>query len=401
MFRSLTPRQLAFDLSVPVGMCLLFWAGYASTSPLQGLVVVGMAVALAFRRLSPGLSLGIAWAVALAQMAMQLEPNPSNLVIAGILYATAAYGSRTVRWLGFASAPLGALLATLYLLVMPALVGFPGGVMGTPRTLPDVLLPAFQIFVAGTTFFLLAWTLGLLVNIWMRARESRRAQAEAERAVVVEQERNRIARDMHDVVAHSLAVVIAQADGARYAQRTDPAAAEAALTTIASTAREALSDVRVLLARLRHAEGEVPQPALGDLDRLYESFRSSGLELARTESGAPLQLSAAAQLAVFRVVQEALTNALRHGDRAVPVSIHFAWGADELRLTVRNRLRHGSPPAGPRGHGLTGMTERAALIGGRLDAGAAGDQFLVEAVVPAHPQPLSGPAVAVPAGEAR
>jgi signal transduction histidine kinase len=288
-----------------------------------------------------------------------------------------------------------------YVFFLPRAIGLAGFEGGGSFPWADVLLPAFQSWIAGTAFFLLAWTLGLLANIWMRARESRRAQAEAERAVVVEQERNRIARDMHDVVAHSLAVVIAQADGARYAQRTDPAAAEAALTTIASTAREALADVRVLLARLRHAEGEAPQPALGDLDRLYESFEASGLELVRTASGDPLQLSAAAQLAVYRVVQEALTNALRHGATSAPVRIHFAWDDEAVGLSVRNRLRSAAP-AGPPGHGLTGMTERAALIGGRLDAGITGDQFVVDAVVPAHPQSVSaGRAAAVPAAESR
>jgi signal transduction histidine kinase len=381
VFRRLTPQQLTLDLLVSAGMVLVLWAGYASSGLAHVLVIVGMGIALALRRLSPGLALGVAWVVSLAQMAAGLPPNPVNLAIAGILYTTAAYGSKPVRWLGFASAPLGALIAAVYVFLLPRLVGFPWFQTGIGGT-ADGLLPAFQAWIAGTTFFLLAWTLGLLARTWMRARESRRAQTEAERTVVVEQERNRIARDMHDVVAHSLAVVIAQADGARYAQRTDPAAAEAALTTIAATAREALSDVRVLLARLRHSEGDVPQPALDDLDRLAESFRASGLELVRTESGTPRSLSAAAQLAVYRVVQEALTNALRHGDTGAPVPVHFAWEERDLRVTVRNRLRPGAGQAGPPGHGLTGMTERAALIGGRLEAGPAGDQFVVEVVVP-------------------
>ena len=399
MFRSLTPRQLTFDTALPAAMLVVLSVPYFGTRDVgQLLVVFGMAVALGFRRLSPGLALGIAWAVAFVQMGLGLQPNPANLAIAGVLYATAAYGSKRVRWLGFASAPVGALIAAVYVLVLPRITGVPEFEAGLAGGFAEIALPVFQAWIAGTTFFLLAWTLGLLARTWMRARESRRAQTEAERTVVVEQERNRIARDMHDVVAHSLAVVIAQADGARYAQRTDAAATDAALTTIAATAREALSDVRVLLARLRHSEGDVPQPALEDLDRLAESFEASGLDLVRTESGTPRQLTAAVQLAVYRVVQEALTNALRHGDPDAPVRVHIAWEGAELRVTVRNRLRQGGGPGGPPGHGLTGMTERAALIGGRLDAGPTGDQFVVDALLPAHAEPATA---ALPAGEAR
>jgi signal transduction histidine kinase len=390
VFRSLTPRQLAFDTAMPAALLVVLAVPYlADRNYATVLVVFGMAVTLVFRRVSPGLALALAWVVAVMQMGLQLPPNPANLAIAGVLYATAAYGSKRVRWAGFASAPVGALIAAVYVTVLSRLSGLPQFESGLARGLAAVALPTFQAWIAGTTFFLLAWTLGLLARTWMRARESRRAQAEAEQAVVVEQERNRIARDMHDVVAHSLAVVIAQADGARYAQRSDPAVTESALTTIASTAREALSDVRVLLARLRHSEGDVPQPALEDLDRLAESFEASGLELVRTESGTPQQLSGVAQLAVYRIVQEALTNALRHGDPSAPVLVHFAWDENELRVTVRNRLPAGAGPAGAPGHGLTGMTERAALIGGRLEAGAAGDSFVVDAVVPTHAQPPS------------
>ena len=148
------------------------------------------------------------------------------------------------------------------------------------------------LFVASIAVLVLAWTAGLLVRSVRDSREMRRREELANRErelveyrYVVEQERNRIARDMHDVVAHSLAVVIAQADGARFAARTRPEAAAGGLDTIAGVARGALGDVRVLLAELRHDETDAPQPVLDDLDGLLERVRAAGLDVRFTETG--------------------------------------------------------------------------------------------------------------------
>jgi signal transduction histidine kinase len=249
----------------------------------------------------------------------------------------------------------------------------------------------------------LSWVLGLLVRTWRTAREARRARAVAEldrnRAVedvVVEQERTRIARDMHDVVAHSLAVVIAQADGARYARSQDPEAVDEALRTIASTARSALADVRVLLAELRQAQPEGPQPSLADLEQTVDQVRAAGLPVTLERTGRIEGLGSAQQLAAYRIVQEALTNALRHGDTAHPASVLLAGvsgpdGSHGLSITVRNRMRTtpqetGSTGAVPRiGHGLPGMRERASLAGGTLSAQPEDGSFVVAAFIPAAP----------------
>jgi signal transduction histidine kinase len=234
---------------------------------------------------------------------------------------------------------------------------------------------------------MLSWVIGLLVRTAQRARENRRAAVVAESEVVAEQERTRIARDMHDVVAHSLAVVVAQADGARYLGAKDPAATEQALSTIATTAREALSDVRVLLAQLRYSQADGPQPTLVDLDRLVEQLRASGLRVARETSGAPLPLGTAQQLAVYRIVQESLTNALRHADTAQEAVVRFDWTPYGLDLTVTSSLadEKAKPASGP-AHGIAGMTERAVLVGGRLTAGPDGDRWVVRAWLPAWPE---------------
>ncbi len=375
MFRTLTALQLVADLTAALLFGLLDWAIESRNASLTtiGLLVL-MTAALLLRRLSPGLALALAWLGAILQMALHVAaPSFVDLAALGVLYCTASYGGRVVRWLGLASAVAGSAIATLYLEVGPVATGFIGP--GPTDVARAVLFPFFGLLA----LLGLSWTLGLLTRTYRRARDSRRAQASAEQDVVVEQERNRIARDMHDVVAHSLAVVIAQADGARYASAKDPAAVETALATISATAREALGDVRLLLAQLRHSQGDGPQPALADLDRLVEQFRASGLEVERTDQGSPDALASGQQLALFRIVQEALTNALRHGDTAGPVTLAFDW-AEPVSVVVSNAL--GDSAANPGGHGVVGMRERAALVGGSLTAGVNGDRWVVAGTVP-------------------
>lgn len=228
MFRRLSTLQLAFDIGV-AALCFLLrsWIGLENVA--VWLVVFGMAGAFALRRLSPGLALAVAWVAVALQLGTGLNPDVSNAAIMPVLYATARYGEPTAKWSGLVSAGVGSFIAAGYLLVKNAL-NFSGSL--------ESLAPAgfaryaftFTAFLIATLATLgLSWTLGLLVKTWRAARDSRRNQLAAEQAFIVEQERNRIARDMHDVVAHSLAVVIAQADGARYAREQDPAAVEGAL----------------------------------------------------------------------------------------------------------------------------------------------------------------------------
>jgi signal transduction histidine kinase len=189
---------------------------------------------------------------------------------------------------------------------------------------------------------------------------------------------------MHDVVAHSLAVVIAQADGARYAAATDAAATSDALATISTTARAALTDVRLLLTQLRHSQAEGPQPTLADLDELFARMRAAGLVLdVVVDPTPPGEPPGAVQLAVYRIMQEALTNALRHGI-GPRVRVQLGWFADRVVLSVRNaRSTASAASASPAsGHGLIGMRERAQLVGGSLTAGAEYGEFTVRATLP-------------------
>lgn len=372
MFRRLTPFQLTVDVGIAALCFLLRGTMTFDNLALWGVVLL-MAGALAIRRLSPGLALGVAWLGAIIQMAATIPPDVSNLAILAVLFATARYGERVVRWAGLVSALGGAVISSVYSVML-------GGFIATTPTDAMAFVRYLSLMLLGAVAVLgLSWTLGLLWRTWDTARQNRRDKVVAEQSMIVEQERNRIARDMHDVVAHSLAVVIAQADGARYAG--DKQATDAALTTIASTAREALADVRLLLGQLRHNQEEGPQPMLADLDRLVEQLRASGLVVAVEYRGTRVQLAAARELAVYRIVQEALTNALRHGDTDEEVTVLIEWAPDATSLTISNALRLPAREPGA-GHGLAGMRERALLVGGTLGAAAENDRWVVRARIP-------------------
>ncbi|CAN5364129.1 sensor histidine kinase [soil metagenome] len=397
MFRTLTSRQLAIDIGVPsvLGLLTVPWFLYGSS--LGFFALVGLIGAVALRRVSPGLALAVLWAATLLQVVLQISPNPADAAVPVVIFATSAYGTARVKWLGFASSFVGAAIAafaTLVLPVLPSLISNASN-LALGKSILQLMagsLPAFVFFAAALGLFLLSWTLGLLVKSRTAAGDSRRAAAVAEQEVVAEQERTRIARDMHDVVAHSLAVVVAQADGARYLRKSDPDAVDDALLTISTTAREALSDVRVLLAQLRHTQTDSPQPTLVDLNRLIEQMRSSGLTVDQQVTGTPLHLGTSGQLAVFRIVQESLTNALRHADISTAVVLRFAWTPHGLDLTIASSVR---PPTGrtgelrvtgtTHGHGISGMRERALLVGGQLTAADERGRFVVHAWLPAQP----------------
>ena len=392
MNTSLSRGQLTTDIVLAAVFGLLCLPFALLGAPVDLVVLVAFLAALAVRRLSPGWALGIAWGAAVLQMATLRDLQLYDAAVLGVLYSTAAHGGRVVKWAGLASAGVGAVVATAYLGVAKPVLGAATPIGGNPW---GTLFAAGFLFVASIAVLVLAWTAGLLARSIRDSREVRRREdlANRERALVeyryaVEQERNRIARDMHDVVAHSLAVVIAQADGARFAARTRPEAAAGALDTIAGVARGALGDERVLLAELRHDETGSPQPVLDDLDGLLERVRDAGLDVRFAESGERLALGTGHQIAVYRIAQEGLTNALRHGDVSAPVDLGLAWDDGGVDLEVVNAMRADAAAGEPHGirHGIPGMRERAQLAGGRLTAEAGDDgMFRVRARIPVQP----------------
>ncbi|MFC5764571.1 sensor histidine kinase [Actinacidiphila bryophytorum] len=201
-------------------------------------------------------------------------------------------------------------------------------------------------------------------------------------------ERARIARELHDVVAHHISVIAVQAETARLTTPGMPPAGAARLSEIGDTARAGLTEMRRLLGVLRQdAEATTaerrPQPGLQQLNELVDEARcASGAGVRLIVSGPPATLDPGVELAAFRIVQEALTNVRRHA-RGAAVDVELHYGADTLRLRVRDNGPGPAPGAAAGGHGLPGMRERAAAAGGTLRTGpASGGGFLIEAALP-------------------
>ena len=203
-------------------------------------------------------------------------------------------------------------------------------------------------------------------------------------------ERTRLAREIHDVIAHSVSVMVIQAAGARTVMDSDAARAESALRSVERAGREALAEMRRLLGVLgdgEHLRELAPQPGLEDLPELVSSTRVAGLNASILVEGAPVAVSQGLSLCAYRVVQEALTNTLKHAG-PTRAEVRLRWREDALELLVSDDGRAatrdvGEPLVGSSGHGISGMRERAALHGGSVEAGAVSDGgFVVRAMIP-------------------
>ncbi|NDL55958.1 sensor histidine kinase [Phytoactinopolyspora sp. XMNu-373] len=247
---------------------------------------------------------------------------------------------------------------------------------------------------AGVTVTLIVAASALvLIGDLLRARRlaSREAERQSElsdlekaRRTVLE-ERTRIARDLHDVVAHHMSMVVVQAETAPYRLPDLSEAAQAEFNAVSTSAREALNEIRSLLGVLRSDDQAVltaPQPGVENLEELVESVARSGVPVRLVTSGSPAGVETAVGLSTYRIVQESLANAARHAPGA-PVTVHVGYAAGSVDLRIVN-----GPPAvptqqGPPGHGLIGMRERASVVGGTLEANPLPDGgFEVSAVIP-------------------
>ncbi|MCF6508620.1 sensor histidine kinase [Blastococcus sp. MG754426] len=349
---------------------------YWSSQGASFLVGVLLVAPLAWRRRAPVPAAAVVVAAGLLELLVSDQFLAANYAALVMVYSLAAYAPRWAGQTGLAVGLVGAVLASLRYYSSDVV---------------DAVVPAGSIGVAVVA----AWALGDL----RRARLQRLAALE-ERAQLLELERDqemrlaataeraRIAREMHDVVAHSLSVVIAQADGGRYAGRADPRAATDALEAIAATGRQALTDMRALLGVLRDGGSEeyAPQPDVAAIPGLVEDVRGSGLDVDLIEEGTPQPMPAGPQLAAYRIVQESLTNVLKHAGPAGRAWVRLQWRSDALELSVLDDGRgvaatvDGSDGLG---QGLRGMRERALLHGGHLEAGPrAGGGFGVHAALP-------------------
>jgi len=209
----------------------------------------------------------------------------------------------------------------------------------------------------------------VLLGVTVRTRQAYVTERERRAAAA---ERSRIAREVHDVVAHNVAVMVALADGAALAAAAAPERAVATLGTIAATGREALDDLHRLLGLLRDPSERPefrPQPGLDDLDQLVAQVRDAGLRATVVRNGTPGPWGPAAELTIYRLVQESLTNTLKHAGPATTVGIHLRYGDDEAELDITDDGGAAPEHRQAGGHGLAGMLERVAAYDGQVDAG--------------------------------
>ncbi|QTR06229.1 sensor histidine kinase [Saccharothrix algeriensis] len=257
---------------------------------------------------------------------------------------------------------------------------------------------AFLLFLIAVTFGF-SWALGEFVGArraYQQELEQRLRLLEIERdqqaRLAVGEERSRIARELHDVVAHAVSVMVVQADGAGYAIKSNPAMAEAAMRTIADTGRQALTELRGLLGVLRSEDRSgtqwAPQPGAADLTDLVENLRVAGLPVRLEVAGDLSALPTGLGLGVYRIVQEALTNTLKHAGSGASAVVRVAQVGEQVELEVADD-GFGTPHdlvAVSGGNGLIGMRERAGVLGGALEAGPnPGGGWRVRAVLPLAP----------------
>jgi signal transduction histidine kinase len=237
------------------------------------------------------------------------------------------------------------------------------------------------------------FTMGLAVGAWAlgEAARNRRAAIEKESQRAIAEEQARIARELHDVIAHSVSMIVVQAAAADDVFEERPDQARDALRSIERAGREALGELRRLLSGVRPglaAEPTEPQPGLARLEELAESVRLGGLAVTVRQEGEPADLPVGLDLSAYRIVQEALTNTLRHA-RATRAEVTVVYGTDSLEVDVRDDGRGAAGNGdGSGGHGLVGMRERAALLGGTLEAGPhPGGGYRVHARLPLEAAP--------------
>lgn len=218
--------------------------------------------------------------------------------------------------------------------------------------------------------WVIAWLVGALVRSRVLNAEQRRLRLEERATRAVTDERNRIARELHDVIGHSVSIMTVQASAVRRMLREDQAVEREALETVEATGRQALAEMRRMVGVLRES-GEpadlAPAPGLVQLPGLVEQFRSAGLPVQVAVTGQEQPLAPGLDLTAYRLVQEGLTNALRHAGAAVRAEVSIGYASDRLELAIRN---DGGPvaPGAETGHGLLGLRERVSVYGGSLVA---------------------------------
>lgn len=337
------------------------------------LLLAAMAATLAWRRERPELVMTVAGLLTAAYYFVGEASPAAVLLLTFALYGVTAFGQERAE--GVMS-----LLACWFFMTLSFVIG--GGLASV----------ASASYVLSAFVFTMAWTLGVQTRTRLALTEElrrRNAQLavlrERERDELVAEERRRIARELHDVISHTVSVVVVQASAARRVGARDPGAVQDALGAIERAAREAMGELRTMLGLLRDDDSGAPDgptPGRTSLEGLLDELRSTGMPL-RIEGALPDDLPPGIELTIHRVVQEALTNVLRHAEDVREVVLSIRDERDGLHVEVADDGRPAGFTEGA-GAGLVGMRERAALHGGRVHAGPrhTGRGYTVHLVLP-------------------
>jgi signal transduction histidine kinase len=344
----------------------------ADRSLLAGVAITGAYLSLAFRRTHPLGGAAAMFALFIVTNVVLVSLQPLNVPLFAVLLMSWALG----RHIG--PPRLAAVSLAMIVVAMLVVISTMEGQSGS-----DFFFPV--------SFAVIAWVAGRAVRVRSQLTEELHEAAaraeeahEAELARATADERRRIAREMHDIVAHSVSVMVVQAGGARRILQQDPARAVDAAVHIEETGRAALAEMRRLLGMLgQHDDVRAPQPTLAELGTLVRRSREAGLPVELIVHGEPRALPAGLDLAAYRVLQEGLTNALRHaGGSRTDVTVRWADDALELEVADRGAGVVGDGD-GDGGHGLVGMRERVRLYGGELWTGPrSGGGFEIRARIP-------------------
>jgi signal transduction histidine kinase len=330
----------------------------------RALFAIGLTVPLVWRRVAPRLVFTLIAAVALVQYLSGTRPTPGDIAILIALYTVAVRCSRRDT-------------------IAATVVVATGSMLASVRWSNDTIA-SFGFLTVLTLATALSGETIRVRRAYLGALEARAAQLERDRdqqaLIAVAAERSRIARELHDIVAHNVSVMIAQADGAQYAITTDPDRARDAMVVVARTGREALAEMRHIVGVLRPSDESnetEPQPDVDRIADLIDRLTDTGYAVTLTIEGVPEPIPAGPALAAYRIVQESLTNTFKHAGPDAKADVTVAFQKDHLRVCVDDdgcgpdgHSHRGSTGAG---HGLVGMRERVAMYNGSLDTGHRAD----------------------------
>ncbi len=393
--RSTRPRLVAVDgfyrmaaLGACVGLIGLVEAiqrirlGGTAALPLLA-IAIGLGIATGLSRHRPGLAVAVTWLVGCIQALSNIDGMVTEAAIVLVLFGASRYGSVSTVWVSGLSIPAAYLAGALYVRAhgtgLSVVLGASALARATPR--PTIVL-AVTMCLALTLPWLLGLTLRTRAQARTNLREMLRAEAmrdvadtrrgEAEELARVKDEQVRLARDLHDVVGHSLTVILAQAQSADYVPDDDAARLKEIMGTIASSARRSLGDIHRVLS-------ETPDPDTTALDTLLSPLIEAGRNVEHAVIGRPRPLPPDLAVVAYRVMQEMLTNALGHGTATEPIGVTMDWGPI-LRIAVSNTVEE--PSSDRAGLGLGSMRARLASVQGTLSIEEHDGTFVATAAIP-------------------